>query len=43
MHGVLYVLQCRHTGLDVKSYRYYDAETSLADFNSMCEDLNVGD
>ena len=34
-------VHCRQNGFDVRSYRYYDADTCLANFGAMCEDLKV--
>ena len=31
----------RHSGLDVKTYRYFDPKTNGFDFNGACEDLKV--
>ena len=31
----------RHAGMDVKTYRYYDANTCGFDFAGAMEDLNV--
>ena len=34
-------IHCRQNGFDVRSYRYYNADTCLANFGAMCEDLKV--
>ena len=36
-----YVIFFRHSGLDVKTYRYFDPKTNGFDFNGACEDLKV--
>ena len=42
MYGTWLFLFCfRHSGLDVKSYRYYEPKTCGFDFNGALEDISV--
>lgn len=39
--SVIVLLTCRHAGLDVKQYRYYDAKTCGFDFSGALDDISV--